>query len=123
MSVTDELREYSRVNECKSYGKLLTDIADRIDKNVDQLKAENAKLRNDLEDQEAYDQMLRDERRQERELYVKAKKENAKLRELVDDMWFWGYQGYMSSENPEWQMQHIDRVLDLMRELGAKTDR
>lgn len=84
----------------------------------DQLKAENKQLRKEMEAMEGYDQMLRDERRQERELYVKAKKENAKLRELVNDMWFWCYQGYMSSENQEWQMQHIDGVLNRIRELG-----
>lgn len=31
MSITDELREWAEKNECKSYCKLLTDIADRID--------------------------------------------------------------------------------------------
>lgn len=31
MSITDELREYAEENECESYRKLLTAIADRID--------------------------------------------------------------------------------------------
>lgn len=31
MSITDELREYAEKYECKSYCKLLTDIAERID--------------------------------------------------------------------------------------------
>jgi hypothetical protein len=31
MSITDELRKYAEENECKSYCKLLTAIADRID--------------------------------------------------------------------------------------------
>jgi len=31
MSITDELRKWAEKNECKSYCKLLTDIADRID--------------------------------------------------------------------------------------------
>ena len=43
--------------------------------------------------------------------------ENAKLRELVADMWFWGYEGHMDSESKEWQIKHIDEVLDRMREL------
>ena len=46
--------------------------------------------------------------------------ENAKLRELVRDMWFWGYEGHMSSESQEWQMKHIDGVHDRMRELGIE---
>ena len=45
--------------------------------------------------------------------------DNAKLRELVADMWFWGYEGHMDSESQEWQMKHIDGVLDRMRELGV----
>ena len=48
---------------------------------------------------------------------------NDKLRELVADMWFWGYCGHMDSENQEWQMKHIDGVLDRMRELGIEVDR
>jgi len=66
----------------------------------DQLKAENAKLREDLEDQEGYDQMLRDRLRQQTELRVKAEAENVKLRELVAEMW-------------------LDSVIQRMRELGV----
>lgn len=47
------------------------------------LEAENAKLREDLEDQEGYDQMLRDRLRQQTELRVKAEAENTKLREQI----------------------------------------
>lgn len=43
--------------------------------------------------------------------------ENDKLRELVADMWFWGYCGHMDSKSQEWQMKHIDGVIDRMREL------
>ena len=50
---------------------------------LDYLFCENKKLREDLEDQEGYDQMLRDRLRQQTELCVKAEAENAKLRELV----------------------------------------
>jgi hypothetical protein len=49
-----------------------------------------------------------------------ALEENAKLRELCADMWFWGYEGHMDSESQEWQMKHIDGVLDRMRELGVE---
>ena len=49
----------------------------------EKLESENAKLREDLEDQEGYDQILRDRLRQQTELCVKAEAENAKLRELV----------------------------------------
>lgn len=53
--------------------------------------------------------------------YVAAlRAENAKLRELVADMWFWGYEGHMDGESQEWQMKHIDGVLDRMRELGVE---
>ena len=45
--------------------------------------------------------------------------ENAKLRELVRDMWFWHYEGHIDSESQERQMKHIDRVIDCMRELGV----
>lgn len=60
---------------------------DYFRKDVKNLKAENEKLREDLEDQEGYDQMLRDRLRQQTELHVKAETENAKLRELCADMW------------------------------------
>lgn len=46
--------------------------------------------------------------------------ENARLRELVADMWFWGYEGHMESESQEWQMKHIDKVNDRMHELGVE---
>lgn len=45
--------------------------------------------------------------------------ENAKLRELVRDMWFWHYEGHIDSESQERQMKHIDRVIYCMRELGV----
>ena len=48
--------------------------------------------------------------------------ENAKLRELVRDMWFWGYEGHMDGKSQEWQMKHIDGVLARMRELGVEVD-
>lgn len=48
--------------------------------------------------------------------------ENAKLRKLVRDMWFWGYEGHMDSESQEWQMKHIDGVLDRMHELGIEVN-
>lgn len=46
--------------------------------------------------------------------------ENTKLRELVGDMWFWGYEGHMESESQEWQMKHISRVLARIHELGVE---
>lgn len=50
-------------------------------------ESEVAKLREDLEDQEGYDQMLRDRLRQQTELCVKAEAENARLHKLVQRMW------------------------------------
>ena len=51
-----------------------------------ELETENAKLREDMEDLEGYDQMLRDRLRQQTELCVKAESENAKLRALLQDV-------------------------------------
>ncbi len=48
--------------------------------------------------------------------------ENAKLRELVADMWFWSYEGHIDSESQERQMLHIDAVVHRMRELGIEVD-
>ena len=48
--------------------------------------------------------------------------ENAKLRELVADMWFWHYEGHIDSESQERQMLHIDAVIQRMRELGIEVD-
>jgi len=47
-------------------------------------------------------------------------RENEKLRELVADMWFWSYCGYIDKEPQERQMEHIDGVINRMRELGVE---
>ena len=44
------------------------------------------------------------------------------LRKLVQDMWFWRYKGHMDNESQEWQMKHIDGVLDRMHKLGVEED-
>ena len=75
---------------------------------LDASEAENAKL---WELGEQYETVLADYR-----------SEVAKLRELCTDMWFWGYEGHMDSKNQEWQMKHIDGVLERMRELGVEVD-
>jgi len=46
--------------------------------------------------------------------------ENAKLRELVSDMWFWHYEGHIDNLPQEKQMEHIDSVMRRMRELGVE---
>lgn len=46
----------------------------------------------------------------------------AELRKLCADMWFWGYEGHMDSQSQEWQMNHINEVLDRMCKLGVKAD-
>lgn len=48
--------------------------------------------------------------------------ENAKLRELVADMWFWSYEGHIDGESQERQMLHIDAVIQRMRELGVEVN-
>lgn len=54
-------------------------LIDALTHENEQIKSENTKLRNDLEDQEGYDQMLRDRLRQQTELCVKAEDENKRL--------------------------------------------
>lgn len=48
--------------------------------------------------------------------------ENAKLRELVRDMWFWHYEGYIDNVPQEEQTEHIDGVMRRMRKLGCEVD-
>jgi len=52
----------------------------------------------------------------------KLRAENAELRELVADMWFWHYCGYIDKEPQERQMEHIDGVINRMRELGVEVE-
>lgn len=73
--------------------------------------AENTKLRDDVE------RMFRANVEKNGEI-TKLLDENIKLRKLVQDMWFWHYEGHIDSESQERQMKHIDGVLDRMRELG-----
>lgn len=54
-------------------------LIDALTHENEQIKSENTKLRNELEDQEGYDQMLRDRLRQQTELCVKAEDENKRL--------------------------------------------
>jgi len=63
----------------------------------DRLKAENAKLREDMEDIDGYDQMLRDRLRQETELRAKAESDNGRLRGLVRDMYDYYIAGTLSA--------------------------
>jgi len=72
---------------------------------IDELCAENEKLRR-------YGAQLFDKT-------LELGTENARLRELVADMWFWSYCGHIDSESQEKQMAHIDSVLNHMRELGV----
>ena len=44
----------------------------------------------------------------------------ARLRELVLDMWYAAYEGYMDDMTPDEQMAHIDSVLDRMTALCAR---
>lgn len=61
-------------------------IADEFERETRQLKADNDKLREELDDQAGYDQMLRDILCQQTELCIKAEADNAKLRELSSIM-------------------------------------
>ena len=52
------------------------------------------------------------------EIPIEAKARIEQLESLVRDMWFWGYEGHMDSESQDWQMKHIDGLLDRMAALG-----
>ena len=72
----------------------------------ERLKAENAKLRDQLEEQKCFAaDLMRDIR---------------ELRELVLDMWFWHYEGHIDNVPQEEQTEHIDGVMRRMRELGVE---
>ena len=87
-----------------------------------ELRAENAKLREDLEDQEGYDQMLRDRLRQQTELCVETEAKNEKLRELAAEMYpcakayiqEWLMVGGIDSKSYDWYLR--------LRELGVEVD-
>lgn len=91
------------------------------------LKSENAKLREDLEDQEGYDQMLRDRLRQQTELCVKAEAENAKLRKLLLDVWndaiqFDDFWDYVNDDGEIYSEDELPHYQDRMRDLGVEVD-
>lgn len=155
-TVEDVMVEFATDWECADDGEdktaVLKEYADRIREVVehgrDQLKAENAELREELA--KARDpqriggqadpssfvyaiEQLREFRWQHatndedaipyiNNVAAAHERENAKLRELVADMWFWHYEGNIDSESQESQMKHIDGVLDRMRELGVEVD-
>lgn len=48
---------------------------------------------------QGFKEPMRKEFRKLDEYVASLESENAKLRELVWDMWFWGYEGYMDSES------------------------
>ena len=106
--VLDLLDENARLRSC------LTDDVE----NARLIMAENAKLREDLEDQEAYDQMLRDRLRQQTELCVKAEAENAKLRKLCVKALEWLRWAGGITCPPEVP----DEFADELRELGIEVD-
>lgn len=113
-SQCDELRQVAQVY--RNLGKyateqMLRDAADTILELRDDLQRANRSLQDAEHDESvAWDRVR------------KAERENAKLRELVRDMWFWSYEGHIDSESQERQMLHIDAVIQRMRELGVETD-
>lgn len=83
------------------------------------LKTENAELRKERDFY--FNQVIENGGRAQRAIDA-LNDENAKLRELVADMWFWHYEGHIDSESQERQMLHIDAVIQRMRELGVEVD-
>lgn len=104
--LVESLPDDMKTSDCVSNAKMLL-VALAYQK----VEKENAKLREELEavGTAAY-------------LYGRTdlEAENAKLRELVADMWFWHYEGHIDSESQERQMLHIDAVIQRMRELGVE---
>jgi hypothetical protein len=82
---------------------------------LDKLLAENARLQEEMRDLEAYDQVLRDNLNQDHELRRIAESDNAKLRELAENL----LMGFIYLETPKEQQRCIDRALDLRRELDV----
>lgn len=86
------------------------------------LKEAHDELLSELEDlREKYDEvcetsaMLRADMAAARERQTKLRDENAKLRELVDELWSLSY-GYAPVES------ELDDARDMMRELGIEVD-
>ena len=134
MRVAEELRKHAdlAIKEGGMYysGEYLDAIARRAESE----QAENAKLRQENQSigMAAYElgrksmadenAALRTQLADVTESIGRVEERCAKLRELVADMWFWGYEGHMDSKSQEWQMKHIDGVLDRMREVGVETE-
>lgn len=121
--------------EFKPHGGVYFDKenADIMFQYMDALEAENAKLQEELDlclrlapDCDGCEAMLDCDECLRADSSQKERKrldyENAKLRELVQDMWFWNYEGHMDSKSQEWQMKHINGILDRMRELEIEVD-
>lgn len=108
----DELRDAAnRGGLVVGLPEMLREAADTIWELRDDLQRANAAV----QDAEHDESMAWDRVR-------KAESENAKLRRLVADMWFWHYEGHIDSESQERQMLHIDAVIQRMRELGIEVD-
>lgn len=90
--------------------RTLCDRVVNLESDMEEIKNKNARLRAKL--RELVPELC--------EQNAALHRENAKLRELVRNMWFWGYEGHMDNKSQEWQMKHIDGVLDRMRELGME---
>ena len=86
---------------------IATDVGEVESENA-KLQDENARLRSCLSDDAENARMIMGE--------------NAKLRELVADMWFWHYEGHIDSESRKRQMLHINAVIQSMRELGIEVE-
>lgn len=92
-----------------------------INENLNELLAENAKLREVMEDLEECDQIHRTMLRQVTELKAKAKAENAKLRDLATGLYrCWlgeGCDGCPMQDNDGWCIRDLQ-----LRELRIEVD-
>ena len=126
-SIKDKDELTARLWDNSEEAKTARAVADGLEWRVEELEVENARLREDLEDQEGYDQMLRDRLRQQTELCVKAEADNAKLRELVTDMYRCSdpcndCQHYSGSNTGYYCGLGIGWKARRMRELGIEVD-
>lgn len=121
---SDDHKEAERLTT--ENARLSTQLTD-VTESMGRVEERCAKLREELEDQEGYDQMLRDRLRQQTELCVKAEAENAKLLKIVSCLLTCANDTGDCDRCPlnggtgDWNSEDFcDDLLDCLRELGIE---
>ena len=104
-------------NHCRCYGS----------ESLNALLTENARLKEDMRDLEAYDQILRDRLNQDHDLRRLAENENAELRKLVRGLdYCLSRRKFVSCERcPLYDVTDVNiepKCVRMMRELGIEVD-